>query len=81
MSTASKPLPNAGYLCGHCGYTHWLDSAIGRAHRFLEVEPPEPDTLGPCGCVDYHVADCPTLTERYAPVAKPDLDDYLGFQR
>ena len=22
----------------------------------------EDDTLGPCGCVDYHMADCPTRT-------------------
>lgn len=22
----------------------------------------ENDTLGPCGCVDYHMADCPTRT-------------------
>jgi hypothetical protein len=22
-------------------------------------------TLGPCGCVDYHMADCPILTDRY----------------
>jgi hypothetical protein len=22
------------------------------------------DTLGPCGCVDYHLADCPLRTDR-----------------
>lgn len=22
----------------------------------------EPVTLGPCGCVDYHMADCPLVT-------------------
>jgi hypothetical protein len=35
-------------------------------YRLLFV-PPIPDddhddTLGPCGCVDYHMADCPTRT-------------------
>ena len=23
---------------------------------------PDDDTLGACGCVDYHMADCPTRT-------------------
>ena len=23
------------------------------------------ETLGPCGCVDYHMADCPTRTSVY----------------
>ena len=22
------------------------------------------DTLGPCGCTDYHMADCPLITDR-----------------
>lgn len=24
----------------------------------------EGDTLGPCGCTDYHMADCPLMTDR-----------------
>lgn len=24
----------------------------------------EPETLGSCGCVDYHMADCPLRTDR-----------------
>jgi hypothetical protein len=33
--------------------------------------------LGPCGCTDYHMADCPVLTERggYEDPPEPD-DDY-----
>ena len=29
---------------------------------FLRQEEEVDDTLGPCGCVDYHMADCPTRT-------------------
>jgi hypothetical protein len=25
----------------------------------------DPDALGPCGCIDYHMADCPTVTDRF----------------
>lgn len=31
------------------------------------------DTLGPCGCTDYHLADCPTRTGG----AGMTSDDYL----
>lgn len=36
-------------------------------------QPPDSDhedddeTLGSCGCVDYHMADCPTRTAAYSP--------------
>lgn len=26
------------------------------------------ETLGPCGCVDYHMADCPTRSNSITPV-------------
>ena len=29
------------------------------------------DTLGPCGCIDYHYADCPTIN----PAPDPRDDD------
>lgn len=35
-------------------------------------------TLGPCGCVDYHMADCPLMTDRFGghdDPPEPD-DDY-----
>lgn len=32
---------------------------------------PDEDTLGPCGCTDYHLADCPLVTGRDYP---PDAD-------
>lgn len=38
------------------------------------------DTLGPCGCTDYHMADCPTRTG-YADAmsaAEYDVDDWYG---
>lgn len=33
--------------------------------RAVEAEPVDDDgTLGPCGCTDYHLADCPVRTSR-----------------
>jgi hypothetical protein len=32
------------------------------------------DTLGPCGCRDYHMADCPTRTPVHDDA--PDPGDY-----
>lgn len=48
----------------------------GNPHRFcngcgevtLDLEDDEPETLGSCGCTDYHMADCPTR--------QPAIDDY-----
>ena len=31
-------------------------------------------TLGPCGCVDYHYADCPTRERTYD---SPSIDDFF----
>jgi hypothetical protein len=33
------------------------------------------DSLGPCGCVDYHMADCPLLTDRGGE-ERPDGGDW-----
>lgn len=30
-----------------------------------EVEEEEGGTLGPCGCTDYHLADCPIVAPSY----------------
>ena len=27
--------------------------------------------LGPCGCTDYHVADCPLMTANFSDPPKP----------
>ena len=27
----------------------------------IDDEEDEAETLGPCGCTDYHMADCPTV--------------------
>lgn len=36
----------------------------------------ESDALGPCGCIDYHMADCPTRDRGgYSDPPEPD-DDY-----
>lgn len=35
----------------------------------------DPDALGPCGCVDYHMADCPLVTDRLNPPDPPEPDD------
>ena len=40
---------------------------------------PDPDALGPCGCTDYHMADCPTRwhdADYWAPEpGDPDYED------
>jgi hypothetical protein len=38
----------------------------------------DPDVLGPCGCVDYHMADCPLVTGSYGPSTKQGVYDLLG---
>lgn len=43
--------------CADCGY----DALEG------------PNVLGPCGCIDYHMADCPTVTDRFQE--DPGWDD------
>lgn len=35
---------------------------------------PDPDRL-PCGCTDYHFADCPILTNRYTSYDDLDHED------
>lgn len=42
------------------------------------------DTLGPCGCTDYHMSDCPTRGGSVAPAdddwtTGQDLDDLLDY--
>jgi len=43
------------------------------------------DTLGPCGCTDYHMADCNLITDRFSydeppePFDGPD-DDPRAFE-
>jgi len=34
----------------------------------------DPDALGPCGCTDYHMADCPTRDAHYDDAPEPDED-------
>lgn len=38
---------------------------------------PEPFDAMPCGCVDYHMADCPTL-DRHRDDIEPDEDGVEG---
>lgn len=42
----------------------------------------ETDTLGPCGCVDYHRADCPLRTAQrdyYSEMEDREYDDYYDY--
>ena len=43
------------------------------------------DTLGPCGCTDYHMSDCPTRTGYGVMEWGNDYDDdpdpYRGYSR
>lgn len=34
------------------------------------------DTLGPCGCTDYHMSDCPTRTGGSVIFTGDDQDDW-----
>lgn len=36
----------------------------------------DPDALGPCGCHDYHLADCPTRTAGHDLASAADWDPY-----
>jgi hypothetical protein len=36
--------------------------ALIEAGKALETEYRSEPTLGPCGCTDYHMADCPLMT-------------------
>jgi hypothetical protein len=77
----------------------WVASHPDAPVRFVPALPDEDDaerasafgtwagddgTLGACGCVDYHAADCPTRTggadgsyaDHYARLSRPDHDDY-----
>lgn len=48
-------------------HIHDAMNSLTKAVIAIEFDEPKDDeeddgTLGPCGCVDYHVADCPTRT-------------------
>lgn len=46
-------------------HVHDAMNSLCKAVIKIEMGEPESDddeTLGPCGCVDYHTADCPTRT-------------------
>ena len=52
---------------GHCDHIGCHNTAVevkdGRFWCALHVPPIEDEfTLGPCGCTDYHMADCPLRT-------------------
>jgi hypothetical protein len=47
--------------------------------RTTDNPAPDPgpgDTLGPCGCVDYHMADCDVLTGGGGRNTKADWDGH-----
>lgn len=43
-----------------------------------DPEPPymEGESLGPCGCTDYHMSDCPLMTAVYDAAGVDDYDPY-----
>ena len=51
----------------------WMREALGAATTARE------DTLGACGCIDYHMADCPIMTGGRDYYDEPDYDDGYGF--
>jgi len=64
----------------------WVESHPDAAVAFVPPLPAEDDddTLGACGCRDYHAADCPTRTggsgmdadAYYARLSRPGYDPY-----
>lgn len=56
----------------------------GEDERLVVPSEGQYETLGPCGCVDYHYADCPlrtggsdmTVEDYYDKFSDPDYDDY-----
>jgi len=61
---------------------------VGEIHSMMEFDFDSPtdesddETLGPCGCTDYHMSDCPTRTDshtfrEYEPY--PEDDDHDGY--
>lgn len=63
----------------------WVDAHPDTPVRFVPALPVEDDdTLGACGCRDYHSADCPTRTgdagmtadDYYARMSRPGYDSY-----
>lgn len=42
---------------------------------FDSSEPEQDESLGPCGCTDYHMADCPTRTDSFRPYEPFDFYD------
>lgn len=69
----------------------WVESHPDTRVRFVPALPDVPaedETLGACGCTDYHLADCPTRTggsgrtadDWYAVLSRRDRDDdYDGY--
>lgn len=52
---------------------HGIDICTFGRCPWCQEEPT--DALGPCGCTDYHMADCPLVTERFAGQDPPEPDE------
>lgn len=63
----------SGDVCDGCGGTSEPLNAERMCATCVELDR-DADALGPCGCIDYHYADCPTLSG-YTPEYDSD-DDY-----
>lgn len=49
----------------------------GEIHGMMEFDFDDPEvdeTLGSCGCTDYHMADCPTRTDSFRPYDPTGFD-------
>lgn len=66
-----------------------MNSLRGEGHTTyagpMTTQKHDDDTLGPCGCTDYHMADCPTRTGYHDYWAQNERngyrDDYYDDQR
>lgn len=54
-------------------YDPTLDMYVDDVDDASDSTPVDDGTLGSCGCVDYHYADCPIRTSHYSP---DELDDW-----
>jgi hypothetical protein len=58
----------------------WLDADNGIHDAPDDSDDDEDYVLGPCGCTDYHMADCPLVTDRFAFTYDEPEDDPYDYE-
>ncbi len=60
-----------------------MTEASDRMHGPIPNDPPDDEALGPCGCTEYHMADCDIRDRRDwdAELEKSSYDPYYDDPR